>query len=76
MIRINTCPQFYFHIETPTKLEHAIPHFSLCMDYIHYCLHNTCYHPNLAKAIDPQHVKVLISQLSKLEKLHENRLTV
>jgi hypothetical protein len=30
----------------------------------------------LGENIDPQPVKVLISQLSKLEKLHENRLTV
>jgi len=37
----------YFHFYW--KLEHVIPHFSLCMDYIHYSLQNTCYHPNLVK---------------------------
>jgi hypothetical protein len=46
---INTCPHFYSHIELPTKLQHVIPHFNLCMDYIHYCLQNTYYHPNLVK---------------------------
>jgi hypothetical protein len=36
IIRMNICPQFYFHIELPTKLGLVIPHFSWCMDYIHY----------------------------------------
>jgi hypothetical protein len=49
MIGMNTCPQFYFHIEPPTKLEQIIPHFSLCMDYIDYCLHNIYYHLDLVK---------------------------
>jgi hypothetical protein len=46
---MNTCPHFYFHIESFTKLEHVITHFSLCMDYIHYCLQNTCYYLDLVK---------------------------
>jgi len=32
MAKMNTCSQFYFHIELLTKLEHVIPHFNLCMD--------------------------------------------
>jgi len=49
MTRMNTYPQFYFHIKSLIKLELVIPHFSLRMDYNHYYLHNTCYHPNLVK---------------------------
>jgi hypothetical protein len=36
MMGMNTYRQS--HIELPTKLELVIPHFSLCMDYIHYYL--------------------------------------
>jgi hypothetical protein len=43
------------------------------MDYIHYCPQNTCYHLDLVN-IDPQPVRILTSQLKKLEKLQENRL--
>jgi hypothetical protein len=32
MAKMNICSQFYSHIELLTKLEHVIPHFSLCMD--------------------------------------------
>jgi hypothetical protein len=47
MIGMNNCPHFYFHIKLPTKLEHVIHHFNLFMDYIHYCLQNTYYLPNM-----------------------------
>jgi hypothetical protein len=49
MIGMNTFLQSYSHVEPLTKLELVIPHFSLCMDYFHYCLHNTGYHPNMVK---------------------------
>jgi hypothetical protein len=39
----------YSHIKLPTKLEPVMPYFSLCMDYNHYCLQNTCYHPDPMK---------------------------
>jgi hypothetical protein len=47
MIGMNTCPQFYFHIELPTKLEVVIPRFSRYMGYIHYYLQNIYYHLGL-----------------------------
>ncbi len=46
---MNICPQFYFHIKSPTKLEQIIPHFSLYMDYIHYCPQSIYYHPDPVK---------------------------
>jgi hypothetical protein len=49
MIGMSTYPQPYFHINLLTKLEPIIPHFSWCMDYIHYYLQSTCYHLNLVK---------------------------
>jgi len=49
MIGMSTYPQSYSHIESPTKLESVIPHSNLYMDYIHYCLQNTYYHPDLLK---------------------------
>jgi hypothetical protein len=45
----NDWDEFYFHIKLHTKLKHVTPHFSWCMDYIHYYLHSTYYHLNLVK---------------------------
>jgi hypothetical protein len=47
MLRISTCPQSYFHIEPPIKLELVIPPFNWYMSYIHYYLLNIYYHLDL-----------------------------
>jgi hypothetical protein len=49
MTGMNTYPQSYSHIKLPTKLEPVVPHFNLCVDYIHYYLHNTCYNLDQVK---------------------------
>jgi hypothetical protein len=70
MIGMNTCPQSYFHIKLPTKLEL----FQLVYG-LHTLLPTKYLLPSkLGENKDPQHVRVLISQLSKLEKLKENKL--
>jgi hypothetical protein len=44
------------------------------MDYIHYYLHNTYCHLNLAKNRYPQPIRILISWIIELKKLQENKL--
>jgi hypothetical protein len=70
---MNICPHFYSHIELPTKLKHVIPHFSLCMDCIHYCL-QYLLPSKRGENKDPQPIKVLTNHLSKLKKPRDNRL--
>jgi len=74
LTRMNICPQFYSLIELLSRLELVTFHFNLFTNCTHYYLQSTCYHPNEDKNHDPTHVRVLISKMSKLKKLEENRL--
>jgi len=38
-----------FPYQTAYKVGIVIFHFSLCMNYIHYFQHSTCYHPDIVK---------------------------
>jgi hypothetical protein len=59
MTRMNTCPQFYFHIELPAKLDWSYP-ISACIYGLHPLLPIEYLLPSkLGENIDPQPIRVL-----------------